>query len=124
MADVSVNERDSFMATPTLKSNAGDRKVCKKKKLSWMLVIFIEKSAPRDHCLALLGEASWCQTMTLGRIFLSAPHTHERFLYSIQLSYASPASIKEKEYKILIRPLFVTTLYFCMLCKFSFGNFG
>ena len=24
------------MATPTLKSNAGDRKVCKKKNLSWL----------------------------------------------------------------------------------------
>ena len=33
MADVNINERDSFMATPTLK-NAGDRKVCKKKNLS------------------------------------------------------------------------------------------
>ena len=36
MADVNVNERDSFMATPTLKSNAGDRKMCKKKNLLWL----------------------------------------------------------------------------------------
>ena len=42
----------------------------------------IRKYALRDHRLASLGEASWCQTVTLGRIFLSAPHTHERFLKS------------------------------------------
>ena len=36
MADVNRKERDSLMATPTLKSNAGDRKVCKKKNLSWL----------------------------------------------------------------------------------------
>ena len=33
---VDVNECDSFMATPALKSNAVDRKVCKKKNLSWL----------------------------------------------------------------------------------------
>ena len=43
---------------------------------------WIEKSVPWDNCLASLGEASWCQTVTLGRIFLSVPQTHERFLYS------------------------------------------
>ena len=37
MADVNVKQHDSFMATLTLKSNAGDRKVCKKKNLkSWL----------------------------------------------------------------------------------------
>ena len=36
MADVNVKQCDSFIATPTLKSNAGDRKVCKKKNLSWL----------------------------------------------------------------------------------------
>ena len=78
MADVNINERDSFIATPTLK-NAGDRKVCKKKTLSWLFV-HIEKSTPLDHCFASLGSASWCQTVTLGWIFLSAPHTHASFL--------------------------------------------
>ena len=29
-------QRDSLMETPTLKSSAGDRKVCKKKNLSWL----------------------------------------------------------------------------------------
>ena len=43
MADVIVNERDAFMAIPTLKSNAGDRKVCKKKNLSWLF-----GAKPRD----------------------------------------------------------------------------
>ena len=42
MADVNVNERDSFMATPTLKSNAGDRKVRKKKNLSWLFGVYRE----------------------------------------------------------------------------------
>ena len=35
MADVNVYECNSSMATPTLKSNAGDQKVCNKKNLSW-----------------------------------------------------------------------------------------
>ena len=34
MAGVNVQERDSLMATPALKSNAGGQKVCKKKNLS------------------------------------------------------------------------------------------
>ena len=42
----------------------------------------IEKFVPRDHCLTSLCTASRCQTVTLGQIFLSAPHTSERFLYS------------------------------------------
>ena len=33
MADVNVQERDSLMATPTLKSNAGDQKVYKKESI-------------------------------------------------------------------------------------------
>ena len=37
MADVNLNERGSFMATPTLSSSAGDRKVYKKKNLSWLV---------------------------------------------------------------------------------------
>ena len=53
MADVNVQERDSLMATSTLKSNAGDEKVYKKKNLSWLL-----GSVRRDHCLASLGRAS------------------------------------------------------------------
>ena len=36
MADVNIQERDSLMATPTLKSSAGDEKVCKRKNLSWL----------------------------------------------------------------------------------------
>ena len=37
MADINVKQHDSFMATHTLKLNAGDRKVSKKKNLSWLL---------------------------------------------------------------------------------------
>ena len=36
MADIHVKERDSLMATPTLKLNVGDQKVCKKKNLLWL----------------------------------------------------------------------------------------
>ena len=41
-------------------------------------LVRIEKSVPRDHCLASLAKASWCQIVTLWHIFLSTPHTHER----------------------------------------------
>ena len=34
MADVNVSEGDSLMASSSLKSNAGDQKVCKKTKLT------------------------------------------------------------------------------------------
>ena len=46
-------------------------------------LVRIVKSIPQDHYLESLGRASWCQsqTVTLGQIFLSAPHTHERLLY-------------------------------------------
>ena len=36
MADINVQELDSWMVTPMLKSDAGDQKVCKKKNLSWL----------------------------------------------------------------------------------------
>ena len=34
------------------------------------------------HPSGSLRKASGCQTVTHGRFSLSAPHTHERFLYS------------------------------------------
>ena len=43
--------------------------------------VWIEKSVPRDHCLASLGTALWCQTVTLGQIFLSAPNNQDRFFF-------------------------------------------
>ena len=36
MVDVSVKQRNLLMGNLTLKSNAGDQKVCKKKNLSWL----------------------------------------------------------------------------------------
>ena len=36
MVDVNVKEHSLFMAIHTLTLNAGDRKVCKKKNLSWL----------------------------------------------------------------------------------------
>ena len=62
-----------------------------RKRIYYGCLVRIEKSIPQDHCLALLGKASWCQTVTLGQIFLSAPHTHEKFIYSPTLpSWLSP----------------------------------
>ena len=37
MVDVNKWEQDSLLSTLTLKSNAADKKVCKKKDLSWSL---------------------------------------------------------------------------------------
>ena len=69
------------MVTPSLKSNVGDQKVCKKNNLSWLFGAD-RKICPSDHSLASLSTTSLCQTVTLGQIFLFAPHTHERLLYS------------------------------------------
>ena len=54
MVDDNVKGRGSFMAILTLTSNAGDRKVIKKKNLSWLF------GADRKirYCLASLGKAS------------------------------------------------------------------
>ena len=86
MADVNVG---TLMATPTLIPNAGDQKVCKKKNLS--LVFGADrKIRSSGSLLGILRKASWCQTVTLGQVFVSAPHTHERFLYSfLQRVYIS-----------------------------------
>ena len=43
-----------------------------RKRIYHGCLVRIEKSVPRDHCLASLGTASWCQTVTLGRFFY--PH--------------------------------------------------
>ena len=43
----------------------------------------IEKSFSRDHRLSLLGKPRDAKRRSSGRIFLSYPHTHNRFLYSI-----------------------------------------
>ena len=53
-----------------------------RKRIYHDCLVRTEKSVPRDHCLASLGKAKGCQTVTLGRSFLSAPHTHEILLYS------------------------------------------
>ena len=79
MADINVKQYDLFMAAPTLKSvkiKCWRSKGMQEKES----IMRIETSVPRNHCLALFGKASWFQTVTLGRIFLSAPHTHETFL--------------------------------------------
>ena len=81
MADVNKQERESLMATPMLKSTLEFKRYVRKRIYHGCLVQ-IEKSVPWDHCLASLSTALWCQTLILWQIFLSTPHTHERFLYS------------------------------------------
>ena len=67
------------MATPTLNSNAGDQKICKKKKLSWLFDAdrkIRTAGSPFDitrHSLVMPNSDPRTD-------FLSAPHTHERFL--------------------------------------------
>ena len=41
----------------------------------------MEKSVPRDHRLSLLGKPRNAKRRSSGRIILSHPHTHVRFLY-------------------------------------------
>ena len=45
MADVNINKRDSFMATPTLKSNTGSKGMQEKKSIMFFSVR-MEKSYP------------------------------------------------------------------------------
>ena len=41
----------------------------------------IEKSVPLDHRLSSLGKPRDTKRRSPGRIFLSYPHMHDRFLY-------------------------------------------
>ena len=43
----------------------------------------IEKSVPCDHRLASLDKPRDAKRLSSGRIFLSYPHTHDRFLFII-----------------------------------------
>ena len=54
MADVNIKECVLLMANPALKLNAGDQMYARKRIYHGWLVR-IEKSVPRDHCLASLG---------------------------------------------------------------------
>ena len=45
----------------------------------------IEKSIPRDHHLSLLDKPRYAKWQSLGRIFLSHPHTHDIFLLPLKL---------------------------------------
>ena len=84
MADVNVKDRDSFTATPTLSKMLELEKYARK-RIYHGCSMRIEKSVPLDHFLASLGKASWWQTMTLGRIFLSALHTHNSYILAFPL---------------------------------------
>ena len=45
------------MTTPTLKSNAGDQKVCKKQNISHVCLVRIENSVPLDHCFGITRQS-------------------------------------------------------------------
>ena len=42
----------------------------------------IEKAVSRDHRLSSLGKPRDAKRQSTGKIFLSYPHTHDRFLYT------------------------------------------
>ena len=46
----------------------------------------IEKSIPLDHCLSSLCKPLGAKKWSSGQIFISYPHTHDRFIYSAGLS--------------------------------------
>ena len=58
------------MATPALESNTRCQRYTRKIIYRGCMV-WIEKSIPQDHCWVSLDKASWCQTVTLVRIFRS-----------------------------------------------------
>ena len=39
----------------------------------------MEKSVPSDHCLSSLGKPRDAKRQSLGQIFLSYPHPHDRY---------------------------------------------
>ena len=41
----------------------------------------VEKSVPRDHRMSSLGKPRDAKQRSSGQIFLSYPHSHDRFLY-------------------------------------------
>ena len=69
MADVNVNECDSFMVTPTLKSNAGDWKVCKRKNL--MVVRCVRKIRPSGSLFGI----TWQSLVMPNRFFIRTSHS-------------------------------------------------
>ena len=52
-----------------------------RKRIYHGCLVRIENSSSLDHCLASLGKALWCPTVTLGQIFLICI-SHESFLQS------------------------------------------
>ena len=80
IADVNVQERESWMATPMLKINDGDQKVCKKKNISWLFGV--DRKIRPSGSLSGITQQSLVMPNSDPRIdFLFALHSHERFLY-------------------------------------------
>ena len=88
---VNLEERDTLLAPPMLKSNAGDQKVCKKKNLSWLF------GADRKTCPSgsLFG---------ITRQSLMMPDSDPQMYFSVRTSHP---------WKILI------LWHMCFLCHWS-----
>ena len=56
--------------------------VCKKQQ-TFLCEGGIEKSVTRDHRLSSVGKPRGANRCSSVHIFLSHPHTHDRFLYSL-----------------------------------------
>ena len=53
-----------------------------RKRIHYLCEGRIEKSVPQDHRLSSLGKPRDAKQQSSGWMFLSYPHTHDRFLYS------------------------------------------
>ena len=58
--------------------------VVSKKKNPLFVWGWDRKIYPSRSLFVTTRQASWCQSLILGRIFLSQPHTHDRFLYNFE----------------------------------------
>ena len=74
---ITISRTSAIEVTALLKKYVQKWKVCKKKNLSWAQGV--ENPVPRDHCLASLGKLRDARQWSSGRIFLSTPHTTDRF---------------------------------------------
>ena len=91
---VSVKECDSLMVIPTLKSNAGDQRICKKKNLSWLFGA--DRNIRPSGSLFGITRQSLVMPYSDPRTdFLSAPHTHERLMVPVKWSLKFNSHLKK-----------------------------
>ena len=78
---ITIWRTSAIEMTALSKTHVQKWKICKKKNPSWVWGIN-RKIRPSGLQSDITRQASWCQTATLGRFFLSTSHTHDGFLYS------------------------------------------